>query len=217
MRRRTDCRPAHRTRSPDDRTAGGLRILAASAPPGPATDRQAQTEERRPHGRHLSPFVGCSRSTAPVRLTGRPSSAPVRASRESTARPRPPVSCRRRHHPPSPRPMRCSGGEEARALPVQDTAPNGRPAIEPDPQLAILALAAAFAARGWRPAPAAASAAALKVVDRRRSRRGQHQQYIYNAKSYAAQARSYGARSSRSTAPMRRGPRSRPPPRAPTS
>ena len=124
--------PSH---APDgDRGCHRLAYSAAAPRPAHPTDR-APTEERRPHGRHLSPSSGALHSTAAIPGSPRPSRDLVRrAHRPPRAGHRPMRSrhptCRRRPQPPSPRPMR-GVPEERRQESCRstNTAPSGRPPI----------------------------------------------------------------------------------------
>jgi hypothetical protein len=91
-------------------------------------------------------------------------------------------------------PTWCSGGEEARTLPVPEQGAQRASSHHSRPvKLAILGLAAAFAIGTLAVTPAPAAAAGVKVVVVVGPVSGHTSDYIYNAKKYAAQARSYGA------------------------
>src|SRR4051794_29764408 len=168
-------------------------------PPGPQAatpDRQAQQKTAAPHGRILS-------SPADERLIGAALSAPP-PDRELTPDRLPSARL------PSPRTVacasaaggtttvavphaRCSGGEEARALPVS---PQGVERTSRHRSLRLLGMAviaAVLAVGGLTAHPQVAAAAGKKVVIVVGPVGSSTSNYIYNARKLAAQARSYGA------------------------
>ena len=112
--------------------------------------------------------------------------------------------CRRRHHPPSSRATtRCSGGEEARILPVPEHGAQ-RASSNRSVRLAVLALAFALvAAVGIAANPTPAAAAGMKVVVVVGPVESSTAKYISNAKRYAAQARSLRGHRRRDLQPER--------------
>ena len=174
-------------------------------------DRQAQQKTAAPHGRTLSTSVGrptSSRSPDPARpiLTRSPPST----LRARVARARAPPAAggtTHRHRAPA----RCSGGEEARALPVPKTAPSGRPAIgtfrsgRPSPRLAPCSRSAAS-----RRHPIAAAAAGMKVVIVVGPGRLEHRQlHLQRQAATPRRPAPTAPPCTRSTARTRRGPGSR--------
>ena len=157
------------------------------------TDRQAQPKTPPPTAEP------CHASGAP-RLAGRIVPPPPRFGAYPTRHPRLDpmsrrhVSCRRRPHPPSPRaPARCSGGEEARELPVPQRGAQRASSVRPFdwPSSASRSRSCAFGGMAANPTPAAA--AGMKVVIIVGPAGSSTSNYISNAKKYASQARSYGA------------------------
>jgi hypothetical protein len=88
---------------------------------------------------------------------------------------------------------RCSGREEARALPVHQDGAQRASGHRILRTVAGLAIAAVFATTGLAASPAPAAAAGMKVVIVVGPVGSQTSNYIYNARKLAAQARSYGA------------------------
>ena len=83
-------------------------------------------------------------------------------------------------------------------------------------RLTAVSISLAVVGLGRRGEPGSRAASAMKVVVVVGPVGSSTSNYIYNARKYASQARSYGATVIESTVPTRRGPGSGPRPRAPT-
>src|SRR4029079_1457992 len=141
----------------------------AERPPRPATLQDRLTRSRPPS------LASRSQARLPARLES------------------PHVSlCRRRPTTVTVTHTRCSGREEARALPVAQEGAQRASGHRTLRLLASLTIAAAFGGSGL-PARPAAAATPMKVVIVVGPVGSATSNYIYNAKKLAAQARSYGA------------------------
>ena len=156
----------------------------SARPPGQSTpDRQAEKQKTaaptagpcRPVGRRRSP---ADRSPAPPPVGPHPDRPHPRAPRASS-RVRV-LLCRRRHHPPSPRPMHGVPAERRQErCPCPTKAPRGRLASRSVPSLrlvAIAALASVMAVGGLAAQPETVAAAGQEGRHRRRPRRLEHRE-----------------------------------------
>ena len=198
------------------------RAILAVRPPRRPTRQTGTTEDRRPPRQDPCHLVGSSHSTAPgpahpVPRPARSLTDPRRATRHARPRPRSAAGGTTDRHRAPPRDVPAERRQES--CRSRQAAPSGRPP---------LAGSACSSFRSWPwswpsappPRPARIGRGGrrgVKVVIVVGPVEGQTAKYISNARSYAAVARSLGARSSRSTAPTPPGRRSSPPPRAPTS
>ena len=174
--------------------------------------RQAQQKNAAPHGRkpvtrqapNLAPSDRRSRSLPRLR---RALARVRRCPRVIT--PLPSAASPHRHRVLT---TRCSGGEEARLLLFPNN--GAQRASSWSIRLTVIAIAIALVALAGAANPTPAAAAGMKVVIVVGPAGSNTANYKDNARRYAAQARSYGATWSRSTARMRHGRGSRRRPRA---